>query len=395
MADFVLEPKEPSAPPAPTPPAPAQPGPSQQPVAQPADEGISQVRTLSPVGNIVDEMRGITGEDPEKTFKPLITRVEREKENSSAQPPATPPATPTPPEPPATPPASPPPEPPAQPEEGVLEAGGRKFKSVAELQKSYDELNRKFGKTQFEHQQETRRLELEMKRIDNDRAMLEKLTVAGVMRDVQAQRSGNAPASATKQLNMDELNAALAGDNPGAAIQELISSQLAANEERRTQTVQQIQKERAEKDAELQREVIARNIEDARNSEEMKSFAENQKIFGEWMGKLFGTNESGLVRINEICSKPAELKQFYQTFLKDTFDFTTAIQRAKAEGEAVASVKESLAPVPTPSGTPPKERGQPQQPVLTPVDKDVTDMESVLSGGRRGGSFFNKEGLFR
>jgi len=394
MADFILEPKEPSAPPAPTPPAPAQPGPSQQPVAHPADEGNERVRVLSPVGNIVDEMRGITGEDPDKPFKPLITRVERDEETPPAQPPATPPAAPVPPTPTATPPTPPPPEHPAQPEEGLIEAGGRKFKSVAELQKSYDELNRTFGKKQFEHQQETRRLELEMKRIDNDRELLEKLTVAGVMRDVQAHKDGSARPS-VKQFNEEELNAALAGDNPARTIQELIAGQLATNEEKRSETIRRIQEERAGNDAELQREIIARNIEDARNSEDMKSFAENQKVFGEWMGNMFGTSGAGHARINEICAKTQELKKYYQTFLKDTFDFTSAIQHAKAEGEAIASVKESLAPVPTPSGTPPKERNQPGAPVLTPVDKDISEMENVLSGGRRGGSFFNKDGMFR
>jgi hypothetical protein len=223
--------------------------------------------------------------------------------------------------------------------------------------------------------------------------MLEKLTVAGVMRDIKAQGHGEDRPS-VKQFNQEELNAALAGDNPAGAIQQLIDARLAANDESRQATIRQVQKERAEKDAELQREIIARNIEDARNSEDMKSFAENQTKFGEWMEGMYGKSESGLARINEICSKPQELKKFYQTFLKDTFDFTSAIQHARAEGEAIASVKESLAPIPTPSGTPPKEKGQ-QAPVLTPVDKDLESMDNILSGGRRGGSFFNKEGMFR
>ncbi len=260
---------------------------------------------------------------------------------------------------------------------------------------------REIHRTKHEGTQDKRKLELRIKALDNERQALEKLVMAGINRDVEAgtERSRAADASgrngAPEKISSEQMNEALQGDNPAAAVERMIESRLATIRNEQEAALDKIQSERTKADEELLKSAIEQNIQEARNSEDMKSFAENQQKFGTWLERIYGKDDFGLRRINEICADAGELRSKYQMFLRDTFDFTDAIQKAKAEGEAVASHKEKLAPVKS-SPEPAPEKPRKERPQLRPADQDYGAMEEKLGMHRRGGSFIDqKSGLFR
>lgn len=399
MAD--LKPVETPAPsPAPAPETAPTPEPTPQPVQEPgtepqggqqpvADKGFDKELRMSKSPSVLEEMRNITGEDPDRTYKPLITDVvveERENEQRINQ--DEPGLQPQPAEKPGT---EPQPKPvPGQQADGV-DAGGVKFKTVDDLKKSYGELVHKLHKNNFEHKNEVRQTELEVKRLDNEKKYLEKMLQTNIVESVEGKPDPAKPKT-LKRISKEEFDAALDSENSYEVINQMMDERLETIKEERAGLVTDFQKNKESLDAEHTKGVIARNIEDARSDQDMKSFADNQKAFGEWLEQTIGDDDSSLKVINGICKDYGKLKKTYRTYLKDTYDFTSAIQSAKAEGEALATQKEQLAPIQSTIKTGP---GQRDPSKLKPKeDAEMLSMETSLGINRRG-SFFGKDGLLR
>lgn len=372
---------------------------------------FDEVREMSVGIDVRDEMRQFTGEDPNRRFKPLITEIDR----SDEQPPAeSEPEKKTDEPPPETKEElkseeAPKPEPEPKPEdkpaesqkppvEGEIEVAGRKFKSKDEVVNSYSEAVKTMHKEKFERKQDQRKHELELKRMNNERVYLEKVlqkTMVGIADGSAKPSAENAKDGVTKpDISMEELNDRLQGENPADAVRELVERRLATIEKQQQDSFNQIRKEKEEADSKLVESAIRQNIEDARGSEEMKSFSENQEQFGVWLESLYGKDDFGLAKINQICADPTNMKKMYRTYLKDTYDFSSAIQNARADGEASGSVKEKLTPVQSSTDNP--SLAEKKKPKLSPADNDVLHMENALGMDRRSGSFIDKgTGLFR
>lgn len=372
---------------------------------QPQEEGkreFDKTLAMSQGLNLGDEFREITGESKDRQWKPLVSEIERDSE-AEAENPKGEEAPEKKQEPQPAPKADEKPEDGQQPGgESEIQAGGRKFKSMDDLVQSYGEAVREMHRTKHEGKQTTRKLELQVRALDKERQALEKLVMSGVTREAAAaargelpNRAGNARDGATEPVSSEQMNEALTGDNPAAAVETMIESRLASIRNEQKNALDKIQKDRKASEEELLESNIRQNIQEAKTSQDMKSFSENQKNFGEWMEKVYGKDDFGLRRINEICADYGELRDKYRMFLRDTYDFTSAIQQAKAQGEASASQKERLAPIKSSPPEPTPQSPKREKPKLRPADRDYDAMEGRLGMHRRGGPLINKEGFFR
>jgi len=371
----------PESTPAPAPQPVEQPKPEETPPAPVEDKGFDKEVSMSKGVDVLDEMRNMTGEDPTKPWKPLI---DLEKEETPEPKPTEEPK----------PSEQPKPEDKPEPEQGgTIKAGGKEFKAIEDLQNAYTNLQKDYHKKNFEYKQDKMSNEARMARLDNERVHLEKLLAANV---ALAADSGQAVKSGQKEnipeLSREEFNEMIEGENGYEAVDKLIKSRLASVQSEQQANIDSINQSRSKIDVEITQNTMNKNVE--MMGQRFDTFNDNRERFGEWVRQTYGTDEAAQKVVDNIVLDPSRLAKTYETYLKDTFDFSGALQNAKAEGQAVASVKETLQPIQSTTDAPP----EPTKTLEPKADPEMTAMEMNLGVlGHKGSYFGGKDqgGLFR
>jgi len=353
-----------------------------------ADKGYDKTVSISKSPSILDLMREITGEPEDKEFRPLLPEIENrddepqgtvqpEKQTEGVKP-----------KPEAQPKADSKGTDPQGQQPKKFVVGGVEFTDPDALAKSYAELHKEFHKRNFEHKSDLLKRDAEISHLDSEKKFLEQMMNQTVIKAVQG---GGTPVQSSEQssISKEKFEAMLESGQTLEAVQEIVNQRMEGNRQELEALRKTSEIERSKTQAQMKQDQIRRAIQAVEEDPEVQSFKENRTQFGGWLEELYGSDTKGLESINELCTEPARIKRTYRTFLKDTYDFTKAMQSAQAEGQSVAAQKERLQPIQTRTSNPQQDK--------KPDDKSdpVMEMETFLGIGKQKGSYFGKGNLFR
>ncbi len=330
-------------------------------------------------GSAQDQMREFTHEQEDAPWSPL-SDGDSEQE-ATPQPPPNP-------EQPAPRTEEKPAEQPAA--DNMIELSGRKFKDWDKVGEAYQNLHKDYHKKNFEHKQSKRRDEAMIKKLDGQRKFLEQSLQKSIVDKVY-----DSPQAAKPKFTKEQFEDMLAEDNGYEAVMSLIEQQSKAAIPAKpvgpmTPSYDDvIDNANAKIDADYQKQLINDTVQSVTDDPDCTTFAQNKHKFGDWCSERFGGDETGQKLVDNICSDPTRLKSMYQTYLKDTVDFTDVIQKAKGDGQAMAVRKEQLTPMPS---APVADAGGTG---LVPVVDELDSMERSMGVGTNSGSRFGKNGFFR
>lgn len=370
--DPVTDPqKAPAAPPAP----PAETDPKGQqppPTEPPKDKTVEFYKGITASDGAKSDMLALTGEDPEKVHIPIQPDDETDPAPQSQPQPD-------------------PAKPDQQPAGEVkLKAAGKEF-TTEQLQKSYTELHREFHASKFKGEQERTKLQLKLAEVTQKLAERESLLQSTAIQTIQRANGQPGPES-QPGMSQEDFDKQVEDGNTVSAVEQLVDKRMAASDAKKADA----DKTRlAQEKQELTKQTYEANIDHM--TENLESFAENRDKFAVWAEGVYGSDEAGKQAIVNLATDLPRLKKTYATYLKANYDFSGERQKAVAEGESTAALKESLQPLGSNATAPDSGESNLKpvngnQPALAPVDEDLSDMEGHLGVAQLNKpSFFSKK----